>query len=120
MTDNAQYRKSYGRPGTGPVFTRCCVEVSDPIIYSLWTQCARKRGHGPDEAYCKQHDPVGIAERSALRDAKYQFELDKKRVEWAGPRLLKALHDIANGHSAPRAVAIAAIKDLPVPTERKD
>ena len=34
--------------------TRCVQEVSDPRSY-IGHQCLRKRGHGDDGEYCKQH-----------------------------------------------------------------
>jgi hypothetical protein len=34
----------------------CCVaEVSTPPWYIHFRQCSKKRGHGPDGLYCKQH-----------------------------------------------------------------
>lgn len=35
--------------------TRCAEEVADPPRYILFHQCLRKRGHGKDGLYCKQH-----------------------------------------------------------------
>ena len=34
--------------------TRCIANVSDGTGWH-WYQCSRKRGHGPDGLYCKQH-----------------------------------------------------------------
>ena len=34
---------------------RCIAEVSEPPHYIHRSQCLRKRGHGPDGLYCKQH-----------------------------------------------------------------
>lgn len=55
--DNKLYPKSYGRwagkpNGTKPDYARCAEHVFGSY-YSH--QCSRKRGHGPDQAYCKQH-----------------------------------------------------------------
>ncbi len=35
--------------------TKCIVEVHDSSRGCLSHQCRRKRGHGPDGLYCKQH-----------------------------------------------------------------
>ena len=55
---NERYRASYsnwaGNPrGSKPDYDRCCEVVSDGV--GLTKQCSRKRGYGPDNAYCKQH-----------------------------------------------------------------
>ena len=34
--------------------TKCVAEVQDFTGWHLW-QCSRKRGHGPNGEYCKQH-----------------------------------------------------------------
>ena len=54
---NDRYDEAYGqwagnKKGFKPDYDRCCEQV-----YSNWRfyQCQRKRGYGPDEAYCKQH-----------------------------------------------------------------
>jgi len=31
-------------------------------------QCSRKRGHGPDGLYCKQHDPERIAKEDKVKN----------------------------------------------------
>lgn len=38
-----------------------CIEY----VWDGWRnhQCSRKRGHGPDRLYCKQHDPDAVAAR---------------------------------------------------------
>ena len=37
--------------------TRCIVAVTPPGLWGIgeWHQCYRKRGHGPNGEYCKQH-----------------------------------------------------------------
>ncbi len=54
--NNEKYQASYGRIWTkyATDYDKCCVEVSDSPGWN-WHQCSRKRGHGPDSAYCKQH-----------------------------------------------------------------
>ena len=39
-------------------------------------QCSRKRGHGPDRLYCKQHDPERIAKEEKAKD-----EIRRKHYE---------------------------------------
>lgn len=64
----AMYPASYGRwAKKSPDFNRCCNRVSDGNGSS--NQCARKNGHGPLGAYCKQHDPEA---KKAKSDARYQ------------------------------------------------
>jgi len=112
MQGSSRYKQHYGdnfakRP---PDYTRCCEEVTHYIgNWSHWDQCARKRGHGPDGAYCKQHDPEVVAKRNRetreREDARYQ----KLRLELAGPRFFAILEKIASGHNDPRTLAKEAI-----------
>lgn len=116
MEQTARYPKHYGlvtglRTGTAPDFTRCCVEVSGHQMWANYHQCTRKRGHGPDGAYCKQHDPAAAEARRKASDAKYAQLHNNLRIEWAGPKFFEALVKIADGHNDPRAVAQEAIKD---------
>jgi len=51
-----QYRIRYGEhfakpKGEAPDYALCCAEVWRDCVPK---QCSHKRGHGPDEAYCKQ------------------------------------------------------------------
>ena len=50
-----RYRVWAGSRGTPEDVTRCRYEVPDGDRSVLFHQCARKRGFGPDAAYCKQH-----------------------------------------------------------------
>ena len=51
---NRVYDKWGGNPkGTPEDTTRCIKGVSDGRFHSY--QCSRRRGHGPDGLYCKQH-----------------------------------------------------------------
>ena len=55
MSEPRQYNLWAGNPkGDKEDVTRCIKEVRD---WSGWhsVQCSRKRGHGPDGLYCKQH-----------------------------------------------------------------
>jgi len=106
-TDNKHYQTSYGRHSSRPDYTRCCVQVSTgPWDYA---QCTRGRGHGPDEAYCKQHDPVAVSARREASNRKFHDKANAMQVQWHGPRFLKALRLIAEGHNDPRAVAREAV-----------
>jgi hypothetical protein len=89
----AQYRASYG-PSYYPVapdFTRCVEEVFARFISH---QCKKKRGHGPEGAWCKKHDPVA-------REARYQNAVaiaeKEERREQFRDACVKAVQDIAEG-----------------------
>ncbi|MFC3724447.1 hypothetical protein [Neoaquamicrobium sediminum] len=109
--DNGRYKAAYGDHGkTAPDFERCCVEVTRYIgNWPHYGQCARKRGHGPDGAYCKQHDPEKVEARKAVSDEREKAAYNKQRLEWAGPRFFKVLEQIADGHNDPRTLAHEAI-----------
>jgi hypothetical protein len=120
---SALYKKKYGAwaglpHGRAPDLTRCCVEVNSYIGRSShFHQCNRKRGYGPEQAYCKQHDPVAVAARDAAAKEKYDKSHQARRIEWAGGRFLHVLRQIANGRNDPRAIAAEAIKDFPERTD---
>ena len=49
-------QRRYGNFPTVPENPTCCVEELGRINKDWGTyQCSRKRGHGPDGLYCKQH-----------------------------------------------------------------
>ena len=57
MSKESHYPKAYGEwagnpKGVKPDLNRCAKAVWSNHING---QCARKCGHGPDAAYCKQH-----------------------------------------------------------------
>ncbi len=65
--------RMYGRMGTFyEDKTRCVIEVWEAPSYIYAHQCRRKRGHGPDDLYCKQHGkmatPKPVTERPATYD----------------------------------------------------
>ena len=77
-------------------------------------QCARAGKVERDgKWYCKQHDPVAVAERKAERDRKWRAECDAKdaaRAEAKRQRELaaacvEAIKQIAAGHNDPRGLA---------------
>ena len=116
---NQLYPKAYGqwagRPeGIAPDYTRCCKGVVSRE--GGWTheyQCTRKRGYGPDGAYCKQHDPEAAKERRAEADKRATASQERYRIELAAPRFLAALRRIAAGHNDPRGLAESIVKDFP-------
>lgn len=51
-----RYGQWAGNPKGTPEDPECCIEEVWPT-QGGWSpyQCSRKRGHGPDGLYCKQH-----------------------------------------------------------------
>lgn len=84
----SHYPESYGhRHKYAADYSRCCARV-----WGGWheSQCSRKNGHGPDGAYCKQHDPV---EQKKRRQRK---EVEEKIRHWSSierDRLAAAVGD---------------------------
>ncbi len=109
MTDSfkAHFPEYYGRTYAPkrPDYAKCCARVLGGA-YSGSTQCVRKNGHGPDGAYCKQHDPDARKAKNAERDAKWQAERDEKARQADFARECQAaITAIADGHNDPRALA---------------
>ncbi len=90
---------------------RCCVQVQEPGRGGLFHQCYKKRGHGPEQAYCSQHNPEKVEARRAEQDRKFKEELRHRSLQWAGPEFYKVLKQIADGHNDPRSLAKKAIKE---------
>lgn len=106
----SHYRKTYGR-GKPPDLTRCCQEVQVyPGNWPSYHQCRRPRGHGPEQAYCKQHDPAAAETRRAALTARSKEKWDKRRYELYGKQFFDALKQIADGHNDPRTLAKETIK----------
>lgn len=106
---NGHYKARYGQwagnpNGHLPDFDRCCENLRDRYQPGGY-QCTRKRGYGPDGAYCKQHDPAAVAEREAKSKKKYDEQWHRRRLELGGRRFYEALRKIADGHNDPRALA---------------
>ena len=104
------YPKSYGSwagdpEGRAPDYRRCCASVSNGERFARYYQCERSRGYGPDEAFCKQHDPVAREARRAANEARYWAKSDAKRPQWHGHEFLAALRLIAAGHNDARGLA---------------
>jgi len=49
--------RRYGDNGNPEDIDRCIACVSDSSGWHFY-QCSRKRGHGPDGLYCKQHATI--------------------------------------------------------------
>ena len=88
---------------------KCKETVYDPRdSWSRGQRCSRKAG---ESGYCKQHDPVNVAERARLSREKYDAEWAERRRKAAIPAMLRdALHQIANGHNDPRALALETLE----------
>lgn len=106
---NKLYPKSYGSwagnpADTKPDYNRCCKEVRESNGWHYY-QCTRKRGYGPDEAYCKTHDPAAVAAREKASLEKYNEERRKERFRFYGKTFFDALKEIADGHNDARGLA---------------
>lgn len=115
--DNSRYPKSYGawsgRPeGNRPDYDRCCVEVWTQERWSRAHQCNRKRGHGPEGAYCKQHDPAVEEERKRETAKRQKAKWNEQRYESYGKTFFRALEKIAAGHNDARGLAQEVVGDF--------
>ncbi len=86
---------------------RCCALVSDRFTnWPRYYQCSKPRGHGPEQAYCKVHDPAAKAAKEAARDAKYRAEYEasdrRRAIGILGSGMIDALRKIADGSPSPR------------------
>lgn len=52
---------SMGKKGSPEDPTKCIAAVQCPLSKRFY-QCTRKRGHGPNRAYCKQHGKMREAD----------------------------------------------------------
>ena len=95
----------------------CCIEH---VFGARCTshQCVRKRGHGPDGLYCKQHDPAAVTARRRASQERYNKQLAARvRPFDLAAKHDKALKEIAK-HLSPhnenvrRGDLVAAIRDL--------
>ncbi len=109
------YKEKYGAwagdpEGQKPDFEHCCVEVY------RWPggtgQCSKKRGYGPEGAYCKQHDPEAVKARSAAIRARSTQKWNEQRYDWHGRTFFQALSQIAEGHNDPRTLAQETIDEF--------
>ncbi len=111
------HKSKYGgwggnRDGFKPDPYRCCQEVHSPDRFALFYQCSRKRGYGPEGAYCKQHDPAFVAEKNRAAQAKYKEQRMRERPKWYAHKMLAALKEIASGHNDPRSLAKSLVEQI--------
>jgi hypothetical protein len=98
------HKKAYGEwagnpRGIPPDPTRCCEEVHERGRGIHFYQCSKPRGYGPEEAYCKIHDPAEVKRRNDKAEAKYREQVRQWKIEKNGPELLEVVQKIANGHN---------------------
>ena len=107
-----------GRPnGSAPDPSRCAQEVRGEGRWAIYHQCNRKRGFGPEGAYCKQHDPEAIAKRDADRRAQQAEDWQRRKKEAWGASAIALLQDIAAGHNDARGAASEWLRGAGFPTE---
>lgn len=104
MSKDGTYREAYGMwggnpKGTAPKLDKCCESVCGSGRGDMPHQCNRARGHGPNQAYCKQHDPDAVKARRDASMAEYISNINKERYKWNGPAFYEALKAIAEGHN---------------------
>jgi hypothetical protein len=101
------YAQWGGNPrGTREDVTRCVEQVHDGGRGMRLHQCNRKRGHGPDGLYCKQHDPAAVAARRQEAADRWHAKRDRAiRPMREADAYRTALRQIANGHNDPSALA---------------
>ncbi len=58
--------------------TKCIESVTGTERGALSGQCRRKRGHGEDGLYCKQHDPKSVAARREESSKKFKQMLERR------------------------------------------
>lgn len=115
---SSYHKKGYGRYGRGISDPNLCAEEVASKDGWAYSQCSRKRGHGSEQAYCKQHDPDAVKARREANAAKYRAERDAeakaREAERAAAQLGKdaiaALQAIADGHNDPRGLAQSVMK----------
>ena len=107
------HRTAYGRASTVPaIASMCCEEICVQGGWPLFHQCTKSRGYGPEQAYCKVHDPVYVAKKKDAAKEKASAASKRDNVAWAAQRLFNALCRIADGDNDPVSIAHEAIKDL--------
>lgn len=114
---STRYPEKYGAwagnpRGHDPDFSRCCESIYGALGSHGGHQCNRPRGHGPNGAYCKQHDPEAVKARRDAATAKYNAQLNEERYKWHGRTFFDALSKIADGHNDARGLAQKAIDEF--------
>jgi hypothetical protein len=113
-----RYGEWGGNPsGNRPLPDRCAHEVYDGMT-RIFSQCARKRGHGPEGAFCKQHDPDMVKARNQKSADDYREKRRREALRQSGT-YIAALRKIADGHNDPRALAAETLdqfeREYPTP-----
>ena len=98
---------------------QCCKEIykGSRGFRGVYERCSRKASVERDgKPYCRQHDPVAIAERqkatSKRLDAQTKEHIARVRLEGAAPDMLAALEavvSVADRNTAEFSLARAAI-----------
>jgi hypothetical protein len=118
MTEqSSHYSTKYGAwagypSGHAPDLTRCCEKVFGSLGSPGGKQCSKPRGHGPDGAYCKQHDPAAVKARQVASSAKYDAQMNEARYGWNGRKFYAALVKIAEGHNDARGLAQEVVDEF--------
>jgi hypothetical protein len=117
VKNSALYKAAYGAwtgfpKGHAPDYSRCCVEIWSSERWSRASQCSKKRGHGPDGAYCKQHDPAVAKARREASDARSKKQWNERRYETYGRTFFNTLAKIADGHNDARGLAQETIANF--------
>jgi hypothetical protein len=117
VAESNLYQDKYGAwagfpEGHKPDLTRCCEEVRSPGRWASYHQCTKPRGHGPDGAYCKQHDPEVAKARRAAADARGKVKWRERMLEAYGRTFFDALIKIADGHNDARGLAQEIVSDF--------
>lgn len=87
----------YGRWGGDPKGrkedrTRCIASVASDTRAPMFSQCRRRRGHGPDGFWCRQHDPSArSAKETADRIARETAKQTDDAIERDARRLARRL-----------------------------
>lgn len=106
-----RYRVWGGQPnGVAPDPSRCCESVADEGRSPLFHQFHSPRGHGPEEAYCKVHDPVAVKVRQDKSAERYNARLERDYINSFTKLLEEALKKIAAGHNDARGLAVETLE----------
>jgi len=94
---------------------RCAARVTYYVgSWPRTKQCDRKGKHPEDgHMWCHQHRPSAVAERRRKHDEKHAAEYRRRRIEFAGPRLLAIVREIARGElNDPAGYAAMKLEEL--------
>jgi len=108
----SEYKLSYGRYNHAPDFEKCAYEVPIQGVWSGYKQCSKTRGHGPNESYCKIHDPNRIEAKKKAKARQHDIEYNQRLKLTFGPVFFRKLEEIAAGHNDPRGLANDTINEF--------